>query len=56
MRSELAVLSRDVMRYRDAGFAKIYVSSIWHLFRFQTFKKTFHRAVIPAISVMPPIS
>ena len=48
MRSELAVLSRDVIRYCCAGFAKISVSIIRHPLRFQISKKTFHPAVIPA--------
>lgn len=50
MRSELAVISCDVMSYRRAGFAKIYVPIIRHPLRFQASKKTFRRAVIPAIS------
>lgn len=49
MRSELAVISRDVIRYRYTGFVKIHVSIIRHLLRFHTSKKTFHRAVIKAI-------
>jgi hypothetical protein len=45
MSFELAVISRYVIRYRCAGFAKISVSIIRHPFCFQTSKKTFHQAV-----------
>ncbi len=49
MRSELAVITCYVVRYRCAGFAKISVSIIRHPFCFQASKKTVHRAVIPEI-------
>ncbi len=50
MRSELTVISQNVIRYCCAGFAKISVAIIRHPLRFQTSKKPLHRAVIPAIT------
>lgn len=49
MGSELAVIFRDVVRYRCAGFTKVGVSIIRHPLCFQASKKTLHRAVIPEI-------
>lgn len=50
MRSELVVISRDVICYRHAGFAKIYVPIIRHPLCFQASEEPFDWAVIPAIS------
>jgi Mg2+/citrate symporter len=50
MRSELAVISCDVIRYCRAGFAKIRVAIIRYPLCFQASEEPFHWAVIPAIS------
>lgn len=50
MRSELAVISHYAVCFRCDGFAKISVSIIRCLLRFQASEEPFHWAVIPAIS------
>ena len=50
MRSELAVISCDVIRYCRAGLAKISVAIIRYPLCFQASEEPFHWAVIPAIS------
>ncbi len=49
MRSELTVISRNVIRYRYAGFDKIHVAIIRYPLCFQASEEPFHWAVIPAI-------